>query len=86
MLAIWYTERERRLSKAYVPGRTGMVAAGQGKARWLTASLLSFQHQGDNTGLQVPWLRASLLSFQLQGYNAGLPVPLGHPHEHNRKA
>ena len=80
-----HRERERRLSKAYVPG-TGMVAAGQGKARWLTASLLSFQHQGDNTGLQVPWLRASLLNFQLQGYNAGLPVPLGHPHEHNRKA
>ena len=82
---LYGTQRERRLSKAYVPG-TGMVAAGQGKARWLTASLLSFQHQGDNTGLQVPWLRASLLSFQLQGYNAGLPVPLGHPHEHNRKA
>jgi len=82
---LYGTQRERRLSKAYVPG-TGMVAAGQGKARWLTASLLSFQHQGDNTGLQVPWLRASLLNFQLQGYNAGLPVPLGHPHEHNRKA
>jgi hypothetical protein len=46
--------KERGFSTAFVPGRTGMVEAGQGEARWLTASLLNFQLQGYNTGLPVP--------------------------------